>query len=69
MGLTEETGQTIRAAIAALGTVPGLLVVVLLNLATMTGAAWVWHKQDQMKNETLRDLVARCLPLDRGPRP
>ena len=69
MGITEEAGSTARTTIGALTSVPALLVLVILNIATLASAAYIWNAQDKMRYQTMQEMITRCLPLDKGPRP
>jgi hypothetical protein len=61
-GPAEEAGSTARSLIGALGSSPGLLAVIVLNILIMTGLYFGIREERQMKADIINQLFKLCAP-------
>ena len=67
-GVTDEAGKTARSVVDALKSTPGVLAIVLFNLAFIALIAWIQHQNGQrwerLMNETLKSCAVHKLQSD-----
>lgn len=65
MTIPEEAGKVASSAIDALRASPSLLVLVLLQIATLVMIHYGVRNSQQMTKERELAMIERCFPLDR----
>jgi hypothetical protein len=62
MNMPKEAGETARSAIDAMRTTPGLLAVILLQVATMAMIYFVASGNSQRQHSREIEMLSRCFP-------
>ena len=67
-GVTDEAGKTARTLVEALKSTPGILALVLFNLAFIGSIVWIQHQNGQrwerLMTETLKNCAVHKLQSD-----
>ena len=59
-GVTEETGKTVRTIVESLKSTPGVLAIVLFNLAFIGLIAWIQHQNGQRWERLMTETLHSC---------
>ena len=65
MGAPEEAGKVATSAIDAMKSSPGLLALILLQIATMAMLAWLASANNQHRQAREMIMLDRCLDRDK----
>ena len=64
-GPIEEAGDTARTIVAALKSTPGILALVIFNLAFMGIVAWVQHSNGERWEKLMEMTLKQCTGVEK----